>query len=203
MPKWRGAAPIQRSLEAGDKFSGVSLQQMVVKLDAGPVIGERRVDLNDEIGATELYEKLSYLGCELLEDELIKFLRGEIKSKPQDEIQVSKAPKIEKDESLLNWSWRAEAFHNRVRAFDMGPGTYVLFQGKRLKIHKTKVVELQEKFRPGQIISITPDELVIQTSQKQISLLVVQQESKPKTSISDFLKSLVNTHPLKKGDHFV
>ena len=204
LPLWRGAAPIQRAIEAGDKVTGVSLQKMVKKLDAGPVIAERRVNVAEDEGATELYGKLAVLGCEMMNDELPKYIRGEIKAVPQDESKVTLAAKIEKDESLLNWSWTADALRNRIRAFNMGPGTYVMLKGKRLKVHKVQVLENGEiKFRPGQIASITDDELVIQTSQKQISLIEVQPESKPRMKINDYLKTLASTLPLKKGDHFV
>lgn len=199
LPLWRGAAPIQRSIEAGDKETGVSLQRMVKKLDAGPVIGERTVKLNDEITATELYEKLSVLGCELLDQDLLKYIKGEIKPHEQDETKVTLAPKIEKTESLLDWNMSATAIHNRVRAFTMGPGTYVMYQGKRLKIHKTKVVDTAAVGAAGTIISVSSSELLIQTGQGVLSILEVQPESKSKISIVDFLKSTA----LKKGDLFV
>lgn len=203
LPLWRGAAPIQRSIEAGDKVTGVSLQQMVKKLDAGPVIAERRVELSDTITATELYNRLAVLGCELINIDLPRFINGEIKPVIQDENLVTVAPKIEKEESLLNWNMPAREIHNRVRAFTMGPGTYVNFQGKRLKIHKTSVVEKNATLIAGQIAEIGANQLVIQTSENQISLLEVQPESKSRQNIEDFMKSMQASTPYKKGDSFV
>ena len=201
LPLWRGAAPIQRSLEAGDAETGVALQKMVKKLDAGPVIGARRMRLSDEIGSSELYAALSLLGCELLKDDLLKYVSGEIKPVEQDEAKVTIAKKIDKSESLLNWNLPAQLIHNRVRAFDMGPGTYVILNEKRLKVHKTKIVHQtgDDVFMAGQIARVAPDELIIQTGEHQISLLVVQPESKPRMSILDFLKNVT----YKKGDYFV
>ncbi|MBY0554000.1 methionyl-tRNA formyltransferase [bacterium] len=199
LPRWRGAAPIQRSIEAGDTETGVSLQRMVKKLDAGPIIGERTIMLNNEITATELYDKLAVYGCELLNEDLIKYVTGEIQPFEQDEAKVTLATKIEKEESLLSWQMPAEKMHNKVRAFTMGPGTYVMYQGKRLKIHKTKVIEGTPKKTPATVLFMTHDQLVIQCFESQISLLEVQPESKAKISIADFLKS----HPLKEGDLFV
>ncbi len=198
LPLWRGASPIQRSIEAGDTQTGVSLQKMVRKLDAGPVIGERNLKLNDEITATELYDELSLLGCELLAQELPKFISGEILPREQDENKVSFAVKIQKTESLLTWNRSATEIHNRVRAFTMGPGTYVIHQGKRLKIHKTRVVDKNSTGTPGTIVLLQPDQLHIQTQSGVLSLLELQPESKSKISIADFLKSTV----LKKGDVF-
>lgn len=198
LPLWRGAAPIQRSIEAGDTVTGVSLQKMVKKLDAGAVVGERKIELNNEINATELYLKLADLGCELVNRELVDYVQGKIFPQEQDESKVTIAPKIEKEESLIQWSIPAVKIHNKVRAFSMGPGTYVMFQGKRLKIHKTKVVSNQEG-TPGKIFEISSGELQVQTSQGVLSLLEVQPESKAKMPIQDFLKSVT----LKKGDQFV
>lgn len=195
LPKWRGAAPIQRSIEAGDKVTGVCLQRMVKKLDAGPVIGERRVQLDSEINATELYDRLAVLGCELLQVELMDYVRGNLAPQVQDESLVTFAPKIEKEESLLDFSKSAESQHNKIRAFSMGPGTYLNFQGKRLKIHKTRAVAGSANVQPGQVASVSSTELLIQTADGQLSLLEVQPESKNRMPIADFLK----TTPLSKG----
>lgn len=189
LPKWRGAAPIQRSIEAGDKVTGVCLQRMVRKLDAGPVIGERRVQLDSEINATQLYDRLAVLGCELLHVELMDYIRGNLAPQPQDEALVTIAPKIEKEESLLDFSKTAESLHNKIRAFTMGPGTFVNFQGKRLKIHKTKVVDSSTSVKPGEVAYASASELLIQTSKGQLSLIEVQPESKNRMPIADFLKS--------------
>lgn len=195
LPKWRGAAPIQRSIEAGDNITGVCLQRMVKKLDAGPVIGERRLTLDTEMNATELYDRLAVLGCELLQVELMDYVRGHLAPKPQDESLVTFAPKIEKEESLLDFSKPAISLHNKIRAFSMGPGTFINFQGKRLKIHKTKVVAESSSVQPGQIALVTASELFIQTTDGQLSLIEVQPESKNKMHIADFLKA----NSLSKG----
>jgi len=199
LPLWRGAAPIQRSIEAGDIETGVTLQRMVKKLDAGPVIAKRVVKLNDEITATELYEKLAVLGSELLEQDLLKYTKNEIKTEEQDELKVSFAKKIEKAEALLSWNLPATTIHHRVRAFSMGPGTYVIFKGKRLKIHKTKVQDNAAVGVLGSVVLADESELNIQTALGVITLLELQPESKSKMTTPEFLKYLT----IKKGDIFV
>lgn len=197
LPLWRGAAPIQRSIEAGDFVTGVSLQKIVKKLDAGPVIGERKLNLNEEITAKEVYELLAPLGCDLLKVELMDYIRGNLTAVDQDEELVSYAAKIEKEESLIEFNQTAQKIHNKVRAFNMGPGTYILFKGQRLKIHRTKVIsEYGINLQPGCVHEVTADKLVIQTADGLISLLEVQPESKNKMPIADFLKSVT----IKKGD---
>ena len=199
LPKWRGAAPIQRALEAGDTSSGVSLQKMVKKLDAGPVIGERKIQLSHEINATELYSTLSKLGCDLLTQELIDYTKGLIRPQEQDESQVTLAAKIEKEESLISWENSANKIHNKVRAFSMGPGTYCLWNGHRLKIHRTKVIDQSKTGKVSEVVRCENGELILQTGLGQISLLEVQPESKAKMLMEDFLKS----HRPQKGDLFV
>jgi methionyl-tRNA formyltransferase len=199
LPLWRGAAPIQRSLQAGDAVTGVALQKMVKKLDAGAIIASKKIELNNEINATELYQQLAVMGCELLNQELHEYVAGKITPTEQDENLVTVAAKINKDESIINWIDTALNIHNKVRAFSMGPGTYILFQNKRLKIHKTKVIDsnsVNEKM--GSIIFISESELHIQTSVGILSILELQPESKSKMNTAEFLKSL----SLKKGDRF-
>ncbi len=198
LPRWRGAAPIQRSIQAGDLETGVSLQKIVKKLDAGPIIGERKVRLENQTTATELYNQLAILGCELLKTELPKYILGKINLTIQDESQVTIATKIEKEESLLKWENTAAEIHNKVRAFSMGPGTYCLFQSKRLKITKTKIVDPDSKGKPGYIKNTDQENLVLQTGSGSLALLEVQPESKTKIPIKDFL----NIYKLKNGDAF-
>ncbi len=199
LPLWRGAAPIQRSVQAGDTVTGVALQKMVFKLDAGGVIGERRIALDEKITASELYSKLAYLGCELLAVELMDYIRGNLTPVDQDETKVTMAPKILKEESLLSFEKPARFLHNTVRGFNMGPGTYVMFQGKRLKIHETFYVNSDSNVKPGLVSDITDEGIFIQTLSGQIILKTVQPESKNKMTSSDFVKSV----SLKKGDTFV
>ena len=199
LPLWRGAAPIQRSLEAGDNQTGVSLQKMVFKLDAGGVIGERRLILDDKINATELYSKLAGLGCELLEVELMDYIRGNLAPVDQDETQVSLAPKISKEESLIQFIHPARKLHNKVRAVSMGPGTYFNFQGKRLKILETFFTEKNSDFNPGFVSELSPEGLFVQTAHGQLILKTVQLESKNRMTHQEFLKQI----PLNKGDAFV
>lgn len=199
LPLWRGAAPIQRSIQAGDKLTGVCLQKMVQKLDAGPIIGKREFSIDSEINATGLYEKLSVLGAQLLENEFLDYINGKIKLTEQNEAEVTIASKINKEEALLTWSESAISTHNKVRAFSMGPGTFVNFKGKRLKIHKTKVIDETSNGEIGKIIQINSEGLFIQCGVGIVALLEVQPESKSKMHITDFLKSC----DLKKGDLLV
>lgn len=190
LPRWRGAAPIQRAIEAGDEVTGVCLQKMVKKLDAGDVLGERRLAVPAEMNSLELHDQLAALGADLLRVELMDYVRGNVAPKPQDESQVTYAKKIEKSESQLDWSTDAVRLHNKIRAFVWGPGTYVAVGGKRLKIHKARVREFSGNLgKPGEILSAGDQGLVIACGHGSLELLEVQPESRNRMKASDFLKA--------------
>lgn len=200
LPKWRGAAPIQRSVEAGEAETGVALQKIVRELDAGDVLGVRKLTVDPNETAIELHDRLAVLGADLLCVELMDFLRGNLVPVAQDATQVTFAKKLDKAESLIDWSKSAISIHNKIRAFTMGPGTYTIFKGKKLKIHRTKVVEanklsestrnemIASKFQPGQLVRLNEDSLWILTGNGVIEILEVQPESKTKMKVGDFIR---------------
>lgn len=199
LPRWRGAAPIQRGLEAGDKESGVTLQKMVKKLDAGDIIGIRRVPLDDEINAQELHDILAVHGADLLRVELMDYVRGNLAPHPQDESLVTYAHKIEKSEAEIKWILPAVEIQNKVRALTMGPGTFTTWGGKKVKIHKTKVSEKAGAHpEAGTVVDVNDQFVAVQCGGGVLNLLELQPESRNRMKVSDFLKG----HPLKVGDRF-
>lgn len=196
LPRWRGAAPIQRAIEAGDAVTGVSLQKMVRKLDAGDVIGERRFEIPPEMNSLELHDQLALLGADLLRVELMDYIRGNAAPHPQDESKVTYAKKIEKSESLLNWDMDATSLHNKVRAFVWGPGTYVMLSGKRLKIHRTRIQSADgQQGSPGEILKVNEESVVVACGRGAVEIFEVQPESRSRQSVREFLKG----HPLTAG----
>lgn len=200
LPKWRGAAPIQRSLQNGDLETGVSLQKIVKKLDAGDVIGVRRIDVDDDWNANFMYAKLAEMGTELLKFDLKDFVKGHLVGVPQDESQVTVAKKIDKSESEIQWQSKGENIHNQVRAFSMGPGSYTWLDGKKIKIHKTKVKNATDVSLevPGFVVALGKDSISIQCGQGILDVLELQPESRNRMNVADFLKS----HPLELKQRF-
>ncbi len=198
LPRWRGAAPIQRAIEFGDLESGVTLQKMVKKLDAGDVIGIRRVKVGEDLTAMELHDQLALLGADLLRVELMDYLRGNLAPFPQDESLVTLARKIEKAESLLDWSLPAKHLDGKIRGFVYGPGTYTTLAGKKLKIHRAKAVphELIQDIAPGTVTAVHDDFFSVACGEGILKVFEVQPESRTRVSALDFLKA----HPLKVGD---
>lgn len=190
LPKWRGAAPIQRSVEAGDTETGVCLQRMVKKLDAGDVIGERQTPLDSEINSLQLHDRLADLACDLLHVELMDFVKGHLAPHPQDESLVTYAKKIEKTESKLDWSLSAVTLHNRVRGFVWGPGTFTEDEGRRLKIHRTRVSSgLASKGAPGKVLDLSQGTISVATGDGVLEILEVQPESRNRMPAAEFVKS--------------
>jgi methionyl-tRNA formyltransferase len=201
LPRWRGAAPIQRAIEAGDAESGVTLQRMVKKLDAGDIIGIRRVKVSAEMNALELHDELARLGADLLRVELMDYVRGNLAPIPQDETLVTIAKKIEKTESLIDWSASARAIDGKIRGFVYGPGVYTLLQGKKLKLHKAVVMGSgsasgSSSVAAGTVTAVHEDDFIVATGDGILKLLEVQPESRNRMMVRDFLKG----HDLKVGD---
>ncbi|MGZ3772769.1 MAG: methionyl-tRNA formyltransferase [Pseudobdellovibrionaceae bacterium] len=201
LPRWRGAAPIQRAIEAGDDESGVTLQKMVKKLDAGDIIGIRRVKITSEMNALELHDKLALLGADLLHIELMDYVRGNLVPVPQDETQVTIAKKIDKAESLIDWNVSAKVVDGKIRGFVYGPGTYTLLDGKKLKIHRATAVAGEASVdpsssAPGAITAVCSDHISVACREGILKIFEVQPESRNRMKIQDFLKG----HDLKVGD---
>jgi methionyl-tRNA formyltransferase len=150
LPRWRGAAPMQRAIMAGDQETGVCLQKIVLKLDAGDVLGIRRVELTDDMDAIDLHDVLKEKSCELLEVELMDYVRGNLGGIAQDESLVTYAKKLETSEGLIDWSKPARETLNQIRGLALGPKTWTFRDGKKLKILKAQMADGQGA--PGQVI---------------------------------------------------
>ena len=198
LPHLRGAAPIQRAIMNGDTETGVALQVMVRKLDAGPILGARRFELTPEMNAYDSYRKCEELGAQLLTVDLMDYMRGNLHAVPQDESLVTYAAKIDKTEALIDWSWPATKIMNLVRGLAMGPVAQTLLNGKIVKIHKVRALEEDSSMRPGQVARATEKSLIVQCGQGSLDLLEIQPESRAKMPIGEYLRG----YPVKPGDVF-
>ncbi len=145
LPRWRGAAPIQRALESGDARTGVSLQKIVLELDAGDVLYESSMDLPQNMQAAELSERLSLMGAELLPQFFKDTLQnGAIPNgKKQNSAEVTLAAKISKEEGFWRPSWSAQELHNKVRAFSVWPGVKAALKENPTSNDYLKIVQTQ------------------------------------------------------------
>lgn len=192
LPRWRGAAPIQRAIEAGDKETGVSIMQMDTGLDTGPVLARKRcVIAADETSGT-LHDKLSNLGAQCLVETLNKIAAGVIIPEPQDGALATYARKITKEEARLDWSRPANTLERQVRAFNPSPVAFTEINGSILRIWESAVIdEPANGKKPGTIVACSKSGVDIATGNGLLRLLKVQSAGKRIMTIQEFL----NGHP--------
>lgn len=141
LPRWRGAAPIERSLLAGDAETGVGIMQMEEGLDTGGLYAESRIPITDETTGSELWFALADMGAKLLIESLPGVVSGELTPDPQDESKVTYAKKLTNEERVIDWSHSAASIGRIVRCFSPKPGARAMFRGKWLKIVRGEVIE--------------------------------------------------------------
>ncbi len=198
LPRWRGAAPIQRAIMEGDKETGVCLQVMVKKLDAGDVLNYRKIKIENSMTAMDLHDAMIPLAQDLLKVDLMDYLRGHLSAKPQDEAQVTYAHKIDKSESVVDWNLPARTIFQRQRGLMMGPGSVTRLRGKRLKLIQIVVVDETSKGTPGEIVGLDGENIIVQCHPGRVQLMEVQPESRSRQTVKQFLAG----HNIKTGEVF-
>jgi len=141
LPRWRGAAPIQAAILAGDRETGITIMMMEAGVDTGPMLAQRSIPIGADDTARSIFEKMSALGAELLMETLPPYLSGTLQPKPQPEEGATYAPMLKKGDGLLDFTHPAEELARRVRAFHPWPGTYFEWQGAAMKVHAAHAVE--------------------------------------------------------------
>ncbi len=190
LPKYRGAAPIQRAILHGDKETGVAIQKMVRELDAGDVIAAKKIGIPDEMTYGELQQALCDLSKPLLVEVIERYAEGIPAAQPQDPTCVTFAPKIEPEEGEIQWIQPAHFIHCLVRAFNPRPGawawTLVNGEKKRLKIFRALLQDLSGTV--GELLS--KREMVVGCGEGSLLLQEVQLEGKPRMAAADFLRGM-------------
>ena len=193
LPRWRGAAPIQRAIEAGDKKSGISIMQMDAGLDTGPILASSECDIDTNDSAGSLESKLMSLGPPLLLNVLTKIKLNDLDPTSQNNFEVSYAHKIKKNECQINWFDSAMTLERRIRAFNPTSVMFSNFKNERLKIWMAKAMDLTEcsskTAKPGEILSANNEGLLVQCNIGKLLITNLQMPGKIKMSFSEILKS--------------
>lgn len=185
LPRWRGAAPIQAAVRAGDAETGITIMRMDAGLDTGPMLSQHAIPILPSDTGQTMHDKLSKLGGVLLLETLPNYLDGTIIPQPQDDTLMTFAPRIQKEEGHIDWSQPAAAIERTMRAFTPWPGTTTVWNGKQLKIHWGEISE--GSAQPGQVIS-TQGRIAIGTGDGLFLPSRLQLEGKSAVSIDDFVR---------------
>ncbi len=183
LPKWRGAAPIQRAIMNMDQETGVSIMKIVPELDAGPVLIQSKIKITKEINYKELTGKMSELGAKLILDTLKLIEDKKVNFIDQNESEATYAKKIEKKETKLNWNDDADKVIAKINAFCPNPGSWFELNGIRIKIIKAK--EVIRKGMPGEILN---EKFTIACLKNAVQIIELQKEGKQKITVDEFLR---------------
>ena len=185
LPRWRGAAPIQRAIEAGDAETGVCIMQMDIGLDTGGVVSEHRYAIQPTDTANEVHDALMNLGAAAIVADLQQLkAEGRLKSVKQPEEGVTYAQKISKEEARINWNESAAVIERKIRAFNPVPAAWVEYQGKPMKIWRAEVVAQQG--RAGEVLSCSSDGLIIACGENALKITELQPSGGKRMDIAAF-----------------
>jgi methionyl-tRNA formyltransferase len=196
LPRWRGAAPIQRAILAGDEETGVTIMQMDAGLDTGPMLLKRAIPIGPEETGQTLHDRLAEIGANAVLDALDSLASGTARPEPQPEAGVTYAAKLDKAEARIDWSARAIEIERKVRAFNPWPIAETLYEGEQLRVLSAKA-EMADSNRlggqpPGTILSVSDRAVLVQCGMGRLAIAEVQRPGKRPVSALDF----ANTAPL-------
>ena len=203
LPRWRGAAPIQRAIEAGDKTTAACAMIMEETLDTGPVITKKKINILNKDTASSLHDKLSKLTANVLIESMDKIIQNKYKSIKQKITGITYANKITSNDTLINWSQNNEEILRKLRSLSNWPGGWTYHNQNRIRIHEAKKIEFsvgKENIKPGEFIGYSGNgSPIIQCgSNSFLEITQIQKEGKKKMNSQDFLRG----YKINIGDKF-
>ena len=196
LPRWRGAAPIQRAIESGDVLTGVTIMQMDIGLDTGDMLHKVTTDITVEDNAASLHDRLSRLGAEALMETLTKLQRQQLKPEKQDETLVTYAQKLSKAEAEIQWENPADTLVRTIQAFNPWPVAFTHFQNKPLRIGQARLLSSEEcqvyqggGEISGTVLAVDKTGMVVATGSQPVLIQQVQPSGKKMMSAYDFAQS--------------
>ena len=199
LPRWRGAAPIHRAIEAGDQETGVAIMQMELGLDTGPVFQMLKMPISDEDTTASLHDKLSELGATGIVETLAMLAENpKLQPKPQNDALATYAKKLTKQEAQINWSESAIQINQKIRAFIPFPIAQCMYDRKRIRIWKASVIENEAKdnVSPGEIVDVSINGVTVQCGKDQLRLETLQRDGGKSLDWQEFS----NGFPIKIGE---
>ena len=189
LPRWRGAAPIQRSIESGDKLSGITIMKISEGLDKGDIIYQEPVKIEENDSSTKLHEKFVRIGIDSLLITLESILENNYMLHPQDDSLATYANKIKKEEAKINWNRSAEKIHKKIMAFDSWPVAETTLSGERVRIHDSEFRELKINGFPGNIKSAKNKFIEVFTKDGLLLIKKIQKDNSKILTAEEFARS--------------
>jgi methionyl-tRNA formyltransferase len=196
LPKYRGAAPIQRAIESGETETGVSIMRVDAELDHGPVLEIARTSIDPDETTPELAERLSRLGAETLASVVTRMEAGPVREEEQDHSAATVAAKIEKEEGRVDWQLPAARIYNRYRAFFPWPGLFAELHGEMVKL--TSIRPASASGTPGTVLEVSAEGVLVAAGEGSILIRELQRPGKRPAAAADVARSAF----LKTGEHF-
>ena len=188
LPKYRGGAPVHYAIMNGETETGVTIMEMIKKMDAGGIFSQRSIPITKQDDVGTMFEKLSLVGKELLLETLPKIINGELKPTPQDEAEVTFSPNITREQEAIDWNKTAEEVDNQVRGMHPWPIAFTNYEAARWKIFKTTPIDENTTAEPGTIVLRTKKELHIACGQGTVlAIEELQPAGKGKQTVQAFL----------------
>ena len=189
LPRWRGAAPIQRAIEAGDTTTGVCIMQMETTLDTGPVYHRLTTEISPQETGGSLHDRLAEMGAKALSDCLQAVANGQLTTpEPQDHEKAVYAHKLSKAEAELDWQQPVRLLERQIRAFNPWPVSWCEIEGQRLRIWLAEATDIEKPLLPGETYS-THDALYIGTSEQALKVLQIQRAGGQRMPVTEFMKA--------------
>jgi methionyl-tRNA formyltransferase len=188
LPRYRGAAPVQRAIMAGDTETGVTTFLLEPTLDTGPMLVQIREPIAPDDTTASLLERLAVVGARALIDTLGRIEAGTIEPMPQDPSLASPAPKIRPEEGAVDWTRPARDIVNLVRAMNPAPGAYASFRGKRMKLWRARVGDSDQQGTPGTLVDAGKDRLAVSAGDGVVELIEVQLEGGKRLEAGNFVR---------------
>lgn len=190
LPKLRGGAPIHHAIINGDRYTGVTVMYMAKQMDAGDIISQKSTLIQEDETLDSLYERLSYIGRDLLIDTLPSIINGTNKRIKQKEEEVTFGYNITKEEEKINFNDTSSNIHNKIRGLSSIPGAYTTFNDKRMKVYKSSKTDIISTTDPGTIERVDQDGIYVSTKDNLIKLLDIKIEGKKRCLVKDYLNGI-------------
>ena len=203
LPRWRGAAPINRAITEGDSRAGVTIMKMNEHMDRGDIILSRSTPIGADDDAVVLARRLAQMGAQALQEALSAVEQGTACFTPQDEAEATVAKKLKKEDGLIDWQRTARHIHNQVRGLLPWPCAYTHYKGMFIKVLKTTLItermDCRQKFSPGQVVAVEKNKgIIIAADDAPLLIETLQSEGKRAMSAYDFVLG----HHVQAGDAF-